>query len=105
MYTSGWPKNQNKCWYKRALPPPLASKKEVFRFRSKSSIVIPLANTGRERISRNVVITSVHRKSTNASNLNDPFPLRIEVIKLKEATKLETPMICNLKIVTSTEAP
>ena len=21
MYTSGWPKNQNKCWYKIGLPP------------------------------------------------------------------------------------
>ena len=27
MYTSGWPKNQNICWYNTGSPPPAASKK------------------------------------------------------------------------------
>jgi hypothetical protein len=56
MYTSGWPKNQNKCWYKIGSPPPLGSKNEVFRFRSVNSIVIAPASTGRERRSRMAVI-------------------------------------------------
>ena len=43
MYTSGWPKNQNRCWYKMGSPPPAGSKNVVFRFRSVRSIVIPAA--------------------------------------------------------------
>lgn len=48
MYTSGCPKNQNRCWYKIGSPPPAGSKKVVFRFRSVRSIVMPAAKTGRE---------------------------------------------------------
>lgn len=37
-------------------PPPLTSKKDVFRFRSVKSMVSPPANTGREMRSRNPVM-------------------------------------------------
>lgn len=52
IYTSGWPKNQNKCWYRIGSPPPAGSKKEVLRFRSVSSIVIAPAKTGRDNSRR-----------------------------------------------------
>lgn len=55
IYTSGWPKNQNKCWYKIGSPPPAGSKKVVFRFRSVSSIVIPAARTGNDSKSKTAV--------------------------------------------------
>lgn len=58
MYTSGCPKNQNRCWYRMGSPPPAGSKKVVFRFRSVKSIVIPAARTGRERRSRTAVINT-----------------------------------------------
>ena len=48
MYTSGCPKNQNKCWYRIGSPPPAGSKKVVLKFRSVRSIVIAPANTGKE---------------------------------------------------------
>ena len=40
--TSGCPKNQNKCWNKIGSPPPAASKKEVLKFLSVNTIVIPI---------------------------------------------------------------
>lgn len=58
MYTSGCPKNQKRCWYRIGSPPPAGSKKVVLRFRSVSSMVIPAANTGRERRSRTAVIST-----------------------------------------------
>jgi len=48
IYTSGCPKNQNKCWYRIGSPPPAGSKKEVFRLRSVNNIVIAPARTGRD---------------------------------------------------------
>jgi hypothetical protein len=56
MYTSGCPKNQNRCWYKIGSPPPAGSKNEVLKFRSVSSIVIAPASTGKDKRSRIVVI-------------------------------------------------
>lgn len=58
IYTSGWPKNQNKCWNRMGSPPPEGSKKAVLRFRSVRSMVIAPANTGRERRRRTVVMTT-----------------------------------------------
>jgi len=60
MYTSGCPKNQNRCWYKIGSPPPAGSKNEVFKFRSVKSIVIAPANTGRDNNKRIAVITTDH---------------------------------------------
>lgn len=48
MYTSGCPKNQNRCWYKIGSPPPPPSKNVVFRLRSVRSIVMAPARTGRD---------------------------------------------------------
>lgn len=56
MYTSGWPKNQKRCWYRIGSPPPAGSKNVVFRFRSVRSIVMPAARTGSERRSSTAVI-------------------------------------------------
>jgi hypothetical protein len=62
IYTSGCPKNQNKCWYKIGSPPPAGSKKEVFRLRSVRSMVIAPAKTGRES-SRRIAV-----KKTDQTN-------------------------------------
>ena len=60
IYTSGWPKNQKRCWYRMGSPPPAGSKKVVFKLRSVRSIVIPAARTGRERRRRTAVISTAH---------------------------------------------
>ncbi len=46
MYTSGWPKNQKRFWYRYWLPPALARKKDVFAVRSMSTIAIVATSTG-----------------------------------------------------------
>jgi hypothetical protein len=56
MYTSGCPKNQNKCWYNTGSPPPFGSKKEVLKFLSVSSIVIAPAKTGNDNNNKKAVI-------------------------------------------------
>ena len=60
MYTSGWPKNQKRCWYRIGSPPPAGSKKVVFRFRSVNSIVIPAARTGSDSRSSTAVTKTDH---------------------------------------------
>jgi hypothetical protein len=60
IYTSGCPKNQNRCWYRTGSPPPDGSKNEVFIFRSVRSIVIAPANTGSDRRRRMAVIFTDH---------------------------------------------
>lgn len=64
-YTSGCPKNQNKCWNKITLPPPLFSKKNLLKFRSQISIVIPTARTGNLRINKKTVTTRQRLKIWN----------------------------------------
>lgn len=67
MYTSGWPKNQNRCWNNTGSPPPQGSKKEVLRFRSVSSMVIAAASTGRAKRS---IIAVISTDQTNSGMLN-----------------------------------
>lgn len=55
IYTSGCPKNQNRCWYRTGSPPPSGIKNEEFRFRSVNSIVMAPAKTGRDRTSKTAV--------------------------------------------------
>src|SRR5271156_2347254 len=58
MYTSGWPKNQNRCWNSTGSPPPAGSKNAVPKLRSQISIVIAPASTGTASTSRNAVTSS-----------------------------------------------
>ena len=106
IYTSGWPKNQNKCWYKIGSPPPAGSKNVVFKFRSVKSMVIAPASTGRERRRRRAVIPTDHTKSgTRSRDIFDDRILMIVVIKLIAPRIDEAPARCKEKIVKSTLAP
>jgi hypothetical protein len=63
IYTSGCPKNQNRCWYRIGSPPPDGSKNEVLKFRSVSSIVMAPASTGSASSNRMAVISTDHTNS------------------------------------------
>lgn len=106
IYTSGWPKNQNKCWYKIGSPPPAGSKNDVFKLRSVRSIVIAPARTGSERRSKTAVITTAHTNKEMCSN-RSPFQriLTVVVIKLIAPKIEDTPARCKEKIARSTEGP
>jgi len=55
-YTSGCLKNQNKCWNNTASLLLEGSKKLVPILRSKSSIVILQAKTGKDKTNKNAVV-------------------------------------------------
>jgi len=106
IYTSGWPKNQKRCWYRIGSPPPEGSKNEVLKFRSVSNMVIAPARTGRERRRRIEVRSTLHTKSGTKS-IRNPSPriFMIVVIKFAEPRILLIPAMCKEKIAKSTAPP
>lgn len=106
MYTSGCPKNQNRCWYRTGSPPPAGSKNAVFRLRSVRSIVIPPARTGIDRRSIIAVIFVAHTNRGTRSK-RSPFHrmLITVVIKLRAPRTEEIPARWREKIARSTEGP
>jgi hypothetical protein len=107
IYTSGCPKNQNKCWYRIGLPPPAGSKNEVLKFRSVNSIVMAPARTGSLVIKSIEVMPRAHIIRGRRSNEN----LRVTRLQIIVLRKLILPIIeeipakCSLKIAKSTEVP
>jgi len=83
IYTSGCPKNQNRCWNKIGSPPAPGSKNPVLKFRSVRSIVIAPASTGRLRSNKIAVTKRDHTKSDIRSQVTPGERiLKIVVIKL-----------------------
>jgi hypothetical protein len=106
MYTSGCPKNQNKCWYKIGSPPPAGSKKDVLKFRSVNSIVMAPASTGKDSNSKRAVINTDHTNRGIRSNVMDAARiLMIVVMKLIAPRIEEIPAKCSEKMAKSTAPP
>ena len=106
MYTSGWPKNQNRCWNSTGSPPPSAEKKVVPKLRSVSSMVMAPASTGSDSSSRNTVTRIDH---TNSGILCRVMPgarmLKMVVMKLMAPRIEEAPARCSDRIAKSTAGP
>jgi len=106
IYTSGCPKNQNRCWYKIGSPPPAGSKKDVLKFLSVNSIVIPPANTGKDNNNKTAVISTAQTKSgKRCIVIPGALILIIVVIKFIAPSIDDIPARCKLKIAKSTEPP
>ena len=106
IYTSGCPKNQNKCWYKIGSPPPATSKKDVLKFLSVNIIVIPPAKTGKESNNNTAVTTTAHPNRANLCNLiPGALMFNIVVMKFIAPSKLLIPERCKAKIARSTLGP
>ena len=58
MYTSGWPKNQNRCCHNSGSPPPSGMKKWVPNMRSKTIMASAEVSTGRASSNRMATINS-----------------------------------------------
>lgn len=82
MYTSGCPKNQNRCWYRTGSPPPAGSKKEVFKLRSVNSIVIAPANTGSER-SRRMAVKNTDQTNSGVRSHDIPAERMLIIVVMK----------------------
>jgi len=92
IYTSGCPKNQNKCWNNTGSPPPAGSKNEVFKFRSNNSIVMPPAKTGKLRTKRKAVTqTLIKNKGILYQVIEGLFRLLIVQRKLIDPAMELTP--------------
>lgn len=89
IYTSGCPKNQNKCWYRIGSPPPVGSKKEVLKFRSVSSMVIAPARTGSDNKRRIAVINTDHTNSGIESSLIEEDRMFMMVVIKLIAPRIE----------------
>lgn len=106
MYTSGWPKNQNKCWNKTGSPPPPGSKNDVLEFRSVNNIVIAPAKTGRDRRSRIVVtLTDQINRGRRFIVWGTPRATKIVEIKLIDPMIEEAPAKWSEKMTRSTDPP
>lgn len=92
IYTSGWPKNQKRCWKRTGSPPPAGSKNVVFILRSVNNIVIAPARTGKDNKRRIAVIKIAHKKSDICSgNILGLRKFIIVVIKLSAPKIEDTP--------------
>lgn len=106
MYTSGCPKNQNRCWNRMGSPPPAGSKKELLKFRSVRIMVIPPASTGKDRRSRIVVVaTAQMNRGTRSGVIDLCFMFIMVARKLTDPMIEEIPATCKEKIIKSTEYP
>ena len=106
MQTSGWPKNQNKCWYSTGSPPPEGSKNKVLKFRSVNNIVIAPASTGNDSNNKKAVIkTDQTNKGVLCMYMPGARMFIIVVIKFTAPAIDDTPAMCKLKMARSTLAP
>ena len=106
IYTSGCPKNQNRCWNKIGSPPPVGSKNDVLQFRSIISIVSAPARTGSARINK-ITVTRTDQINKGIFSVGIP-PNRafaMVVVKLIAPIRDDTPARCRERIVKSTAGP
>ena len=60
MYTSGWPKIQNRCWYSSGSPPAAGSKNSVPKLRSKNTMISATVTIGIANRVRNAITSIIH---------------------------------------------
>lgn len=100
IYTSRWPKNQNKCWNNSKSPPRKGSKKHELKCLSLIIIVIQAANTGIE-ITKSKDVKKIDQENNSIKlkryNNEKEEILRILEIKFIEPKREDKPAKCNEK--------
>jgi len=87
-------------------PPPAASKKEVLKFLSVSTIVIAPAKTGNDNNNNTAVITTAQPNNANLCSLIPGLLMfNIVVIKFIAPSKLLIPDKCKANMAKSTLGP
>src|ERR1700761_3250690 len=106
MYTSGWPKNQNRCWNSTGSPPPVGSKNAVPKLRSQISMVMAPASTGTASTSRKAVTSSAQMNSgILCSVMPGARMLKMVTMKFIDPRSEDTPARCSAKSVQSIPMP
>ena len=104
IYTSGCPKNQNKCWNNNKSPPLIGSKNEQLKCLSNIIIVITPANTGKLIINKKAVknIDQEYKgKNKNKLIIDRLVDFNNVTIKLIDPNKELNPIICKEKNIIS----
>ncbi len=81
MYTSGWPKNQNRCCQRMA-PPFSGANTSAPYWRSMKAIARAAASTGKHRITRMLVTKIVHVK-IGIRNMVMPGARMVKIVVMK----------------------
>ena len=79
MYTSGWPKNQNRFCHRIGRPPRLASKMCVPRWRSQNSRARAVVKTGKAMMA-SVEATSMFQTKIGIRNMVMPGARRVKIV-------------------------
>jgi len=82
MYTSGCPKNQNRCWDSTGSPPPEGTKNDIFRFRSVNNIVIAAASTGKDR-KRRIIVNKIDQINNGIRSSSIPVERILMIVEIK----------------------
>ena len=95
MYTSGWPKTQNRCCHSTTLPPLFGSKILVPKCRSNSTCASATVMTGRASSSSTLVISAVQVNSgMRMAVMPGARRFTMVAMKLMEAIREARPRIC-----------
>ena len=99
MYTSGWPKIQNRCCHRMGMPPLDTSKKFVPNWRSNITSTSAMVIAGKERMMRKDVISVIH-VNTGRRIIVMPGARRLMMVTMKfSAAAMEaTPSSCRPRI-------
>ncbi len=81
MYTSGWPKNQNRCCQMIGSPPPAGSNTWAPRLRSASIITEAEVSTGKA-ISTSTLVTSMFQVKIGIRNIDMPGARMANVVAM-----------------------
>src|ERR1043166_981352 len=101
-YTSGWPKNQNKCWKRMGSPPKAGSKKPKCRKRSSISRTIVMAMTGIARMKMMLVAYRDHRKRGRRDQVSPGarivwiVTMKFRPVRIEENPEMNTPIAADI---------
>ena len=91
MYTSGWPKIQNRFWYINGSPPALALKKLVWKLRSENTMISAAVTGGIANRVRNAM-TSIIQTNTGSRIIVMPGARMLRIVTRKFTAVATDPM-------------
>src|SRR6476661_7384704 len=103
-YTSGCPKNQNKCWKRMGSPPSAGSKNPKCRKRSSMSKTIVIAMTGMARMKMMLVAYRDHRKSGRRNQVKPGarivwiVTMKLSPVRIEEKPEMKTPIAADMTL-------